>query len=72
MRQIVDVIFKQRSVRGLQSQQILVPSFHNLQFVLGVLGLALEGGKKRKMVRLKEREKDKVLSKCYISIKARR
>lgn len=72
MRQIVDVIFKQRSVRGLQSQQILVPSFHNLQFVLGVLGLALEGGKKRKMERLKEREKDKVLSKCYISIKARR
>lgn len=47
MRQVVDVIFKQRSVRGLQSQQILVPSFHNLQFVLGVLGLAL-GGKKEK------------------------
>lgn len=47
MRQIVDVIFKQRSVRGLQSQQILVPSFHNLQFVLGVLGLAL-GEKKEK------------------------
>lgn len=48
MRQVVDVIFKQRSVRGLQSQQILVPSFHNLQFVLGVLGLALEGKKKEK------------------------
>lgn len=32
--QVVDVVFKDGGVGGLQSQQILVPGFKSLQFVL--------------------------------------
>lgn len=32
--QVVDVVFKHGGVGGLQSQQILIPGFQSLQFVL--------------------------------------
>lgn len=32
--QVVDVVFKHGGVCGLQSQQILIPGFKSLQFVL--------------------------------------
>lgn len=41
MGQVLDVVLKESSVGSFQSQQIFVASFHNLQLILGVFGLAL-------------------------------
>ena len=37
----MDVIFEDTAVGGLKRQQVLVPGFDGLQFVLCVLGLSL-------------------------------
>lgn len=41
VRQVVDVIFEDAAVGGLQSQQVLVPGLDGFQLVLCVLGLSL-------------------------------
>lgn len=42
--QVVDVIFEDAAVGGLQSQQVLVPGLDGFQLVLRVLGLSLKVG----------------------------
>lgn len=41
VREVMDVIFEDTAVGGLKRQQVLVPGFDGLQFVLCVLGLSL-------------------------------
>lgn len=43
----MDVIFEDTAVGGLQSEQVLIPGFDGLQFILCVLSLSLLGERER-------------------------
>lgn len=42
IRQVMDVVLEDGGIGGLQGQQILVPGFKSLQFVLRVLCFSLK------------------------------
>lgn len=42
IRQVMDVVLEDGGIGGLQGQQILVPGFKSLQFVLRVLRFSLK------------------------------